>query len=99
MADKTTYTLIEPIKVVKKVEGADPVESLITDVPFKLMRPKDMRCMDAHQGEQGKSIALVAHMTGLTISQVDGMHPKDYEALARATSGFIPSGQVTGSAA
>jgi hypothetical protein len=100
LADTPKYELREPIKVIKKVEGADPVESEITHVPMRLMRPKDLRVMDGVQGgEIAKSIALIAHMTGLTTAQVDNMHPKDYEALAKATSGFMPSGQATGSAA
>ena len=97
MADTPSYRLKQPIKVTRQIQGADPVEELITEVPYRKLRPKDLNFSDGIDGENAKSIALVAYMTGLTIKQVgEDLELEDYMELARATSGFIPGGQKTG---
>ena len=91
MSDTTTYTLKHPITRTKKVDS-EMIEEVITEVPVRKLRPKDLRCTDAHQGEVAKSIAVIAHMTGLTISEVDNMDLEDFNALGPLSQGIVPDG-------
>ena len=97
MAETPTYLLKHPITVRTKVDGQDIVETVITELPYHKLRPKELNAADGIDGENAKTIALVAKMTGLTVRQVgEDMDLDDYQELAQATGGFIPGGQSTG---
>lgn len=88
MAAKPVHILHEPLKLITREEGQEPVETLITEVELTVVRPKQMRALDSIEGDIARSIKLVAMLTGLTVSQVDDMHPKDYKALVEAAQNF-----------
>jgi len=92
----TMYPLLHPITRTKKV-GDEIVTETITEVPFRKLKPKDLRCTDGHQGEVAKSIAAVAYMTGLTIKEVDNMDIEDFNNLGPLSQGLSLDGLKTGS--
>lgn len=90
------YTLKRPLTVTLKGPDGEREEQIAEVTIRPLDCADDLRCMDGHEGEVAKSIALVAHLSGLTVRQVGKLHPADFAALAEKAEGFTPPGLPIG---
>lgn len=97
MADQSnTVQLSQPLKTIFRQGDTERAET-ITEVTVRVdVRAKDLRCMDGVNGEVAKTIALIAHLTGLMVKQVDDLPVADFAKLAEIVGEFVPNGQETG---
>ena len=73
MAD--TYTLTTPIEYKGET---------IKTLALRPVRMKDLRTMDGMTGEIGRTLALVASITGVAIPALDEMTPDDFSGVMKA---------------
>jgi hypothetical protein len=92
------YTLIKPISRKTRVAGSDEVkEELITEIVVRPMTPGDLLVTDKVDGPAAKSLALMAHLTGLTLNEVKTMPSMaDFAAISKIVEGFSEPGHPTG---
>lgn len=96
MSDKTVYKLTQPVTIKKRTSDNVEIEETLTEVSMRTPITRDLRVTDYHEGEVAKSIALIAHLSGLTIKEVDQFAAPDFIQLSTVVSGFTQLGQVTG---
>lgn len=97
MAAKFTHTLVEPIVLTLKGPSGERQEK-ITSIEMPAghrLRAKDLRCTDGHDGDVAKTIALIAHFSGLSIREIDELVEEDLAALSEHVASFR-TGQGTG---
>ena len=74
------------------VEREEQVTELVVRKPFA----RDLRATDKHEGEVAKGIALAAHLTGVSIADIDGLELADFQAVMAKVEVFTGSGPATG---
>lgn len=97
MSDTTgKITLATPI--VRRFRATDGTEreETITEVTVRPPLARDLRATDRHEGEAAKGIALAAHLTGLSIAEVDALPLPDFKRLMEAVEGPTAAGPETG---
>ena len=93
MDEPIVYQLKTPIVVTKKGGGeALRVEQLELRTP----KAKDLRALDRESGEVGKSLALIAALSGQPPFVLDEMSVEDFQAVGELVGAFFPDGQETG---
>jgi hypothetical protein len=89
------HTLLEPVTIRFKGPAGEREET-ITEVQLRRPKGKDIRAMDRAEGDIGKTMALLARVSGLEPSVLDEMDGADVVALLELVAGFLPNGQPTG---
>ena len=83
-----TRQLAQPVKKITKTEGQDDRVEEITAITIRRPTTKDMLVTDGHQGEVGKTIALIAHLSDLPPKLIQALIPADFADLGAASQGF-----------
>lgn len=98
MTDETkSYTLTEAVvRKIRDHKTSEVREDVIETVEMRRPRARDLRATDGHEGDVAKAIALIAHLTGLTVKEVDGLNTADFKALGAMTQSFSAPGRSTG---
>jgi len=68
----------------------------VTYLTLRRPRVKDLKLLDAAQGDVGKTAALIGSLAGLTPKEVDQLDAGDFTRLGQAVADFLPGAQPTG---
>lgn len=97
MSEPIVYHLKAPIEITT-LDGS-LVEN-ITEITFRSkILARDLRVFDKHEGEIAKMLALIAHLSGRTIREIEQMELGDFGEIATIIGGFMPPGLLTGETA
>lgn len=99
MSETIEHRLKEPITVETLDNGRERRETIEVIKLRTRMIARDLRVLDAHQGEIGKTIAMIAQLSGLPIGTIDLIGAADFAALMAITEGFTLPGPTNGVAA
>ena len=94
MNDAVKYELKHPIEI--KAERSDKVIDTITTLDLKRIQGRHLKAMDKVQGENAKTLALIASCSGLPLSTLDEIDGEDFAELAEIVAGFLGKRQPTG---
>lgn len=99
MTDPIAYRLKNPITITS-IEGKVLDELSVSEMTIRSdVRARDLQAMDDATGEVGKTLALIAKLSGLTKRQVDELGVADFAAIGEIVAGFMPPGLLTGGTA
>jgi len=90
------YVLLHPITVTQRVAGGEERSTETTTVTLRRAKGKDLRLLDKYPGKMAQSLALIQHLGGLTMPEIDAMDAEDISALGERVAAFLPEPQQTG---
>lgn len=89
-------TLTKPItKRFKQADGSEREEQ-VTELTVRPVFARDLRATDKHDGEVAKGIALAAHLTDMSIADIDGLPQADFVRLMELIEDPTSGGRETG---
>ena len=95
---ETTGRLTLAMPIVRRFRQADGTEreETISEVTVRPPVARDLRVTDKHDGDTAKGIALAAHLTGLSIAEVDALPLPEFKRLMELVEGPTGAGPATG---
>lgn len=94
MSEPLTHTLKYPIEI--KADKSDKIIETITVIELRRPKGKQLKVMDKVQGENAKTLALIAACSGLPLSTLDEIDGEDFADLAEIVEVFFGKRQKTG---
>lgn len=92
---EVTHPLLVPVTITKRRSNEEIVER-IEELTVRRPKAKDLRIMDRPGGDVGKTIELLAALTGQPVKVIDELDQADMEALSAILENFTPPGRATG---
>lgn len=68
----------------------------VSELTVRRPKVKDLRAMDAVQGDVAKTAMLIGALCGLTPREVDQIDAMDFATVGQAVTDFLPGAQETG---
>ncbi len=90
------YRLKFPVTQKLRTNGGPLREEVIEEVTLRRAKAKDLRLLDAHEGNFGRSLTLLGALSGLSRTAIDELDAEDVKALGDIASDFFPDLLATG---